>query len=55
LGRVELSDGNISDLVAFMGALSDPCLDDEACLAKWIAEDTVDNPDGNMLQAIFAN
>ena len=55
LGRVNLSDANLHDLVAFMGALSDPCLDDELCLAKWIAEDTLDNPDGNMLKANFSN
>lgn len=45
------SEAQASDLVAFLRALTDPCIRDRACLAPWIAEDG-DDPDGNQLNAV---
>lgn len=34
--NVDLTDSQITNLVAFMGALTDPCLKDAECLGQWI-------------------
>jgi cytochrome c peroxidase len=56
-GRVlrasRLSSGEVSDLVAFLQALTDPCAAELDCVAPWIAQDPLDNPDGRMLTARF--
>lgn len=41
-------------LVAFLEALTDPCLTDRACVAPWIADPLNDNPDDQILNAIDA-
>ena len=51
LADVSLADGQVDDLVEFLKTLTDPCLKDPACLAKWIpGTDDVD-PDGLRLCA----
>ena len=43
---------DVEDLVAFLEALTDPCVLDRACLAPWIADPAADDVDGNLLVAI---
>jgi len=48
---VELSDEQVSDLVSFLQALTDSCVADRQCLAKWIPDENTSNPDGERLNA----
>lgn len=41
------------DVVAFLEALTDPCVLDEACMAPWIADENSNGPDNNQLNAVF--
>lgn len=41
----------INELVGFLRALTDPCILDRECVAPWIANDTDDNPDDQVLIA----
>jgi len=45
----------VSDLVAFMEALTDPCLEDASCIGQWVPETTENTIDGNQLDAVDAN
>ncbi|MFC3153563.1 cytochrome-c peroxidase [Litoribrevibacter euphylliae] len=49
LVNAELSDQQVSDLVSFMMALSDSCLEDVSCLSQWIPESSLNVIDGNQL------
>lgn len=51
LADVELTDGQVDDIVEFLKTLTDPCLKDQACLAKWIPGPTDPDPDGLRLCA----
>lgn len=53
LYQKDISEEHLDYLVAFLDTLTDPCLDDSACLAPWIARPDRDNPDGSMLSACF--
>ncbi|UCB55680.1 MAG: hypothetical protein JSW45_03895 [Thiotrichales bacterium] len=55
LPTVSLTDAQISDLLAFLETLTDPCLKDRACLAPWIPDATVGDPDGLRLDAVDIN
>lgn len=46
---VKLSPTQVDELVAFMNTLTDPCLKDRQCLAKWIPSATDPDPDGMRL------
>lgn len=48
---VSLSDSAVDDLVEFLKTLTDPCLKDRACLAKWIPTASDPDPDGMRLCA----
>ncbi len=48
--NVTASNGQIDDLVAFLKALTDPCVKDRNCLAPWIPAN-VGGPDGLQLNA----
>ncbi len=48
---VELSDVQVTDLVAFLNTLTDPCITDPACLAPWLPGKSDPNPDGLRLEA----
>jgi cytochrome c peroxidase len=52
LPDINLSNADIADLVAFLNALTDPCVLDRDCLAPWIADPTETGPDGQQLNAI---
>ena len=46
LKDVDLTDAQVDDIVEFLKSLTDPCLKDQACLAKWIPAQTDPDPDG---------
>ncbi len=54
LPDVALSDRQVADLVAFLEALTDPCVTDRACMAPWIPDDNDPDPDGLRLRAVDA-
>jgi cytochrome c peroxidase len=47
-----LNNMEIDQVVAFMRALSDPCVDDRACLSEWIPDTNSQGVDGQQLNAI---
>lgn len=49
---VELSDQEVDDLVAFMDALTDPCVEDSECMAPWIPTADELDPDGMRVIAV---
>ncbi len=49
---VELDDGQIADLLAFLRALTDPCVKDRACLAPWIPPRDQAGPDHLRLNGV---
>lgn len=48
---VTFTDEDVSDLVEFLQALTDPCVKDRSCLAPWIPDAADVNPDGLRLNA----
>lgn len=52
LPKPTLKKEDISNLVAFLKALTDPCVKDRACLSKWIPNSEDNDPDDQMLHAI---
>lgn len=44
---VALTDGEVADLLAFLATLTDPCVQDAACLAPWMQ--ATDSPDPHAL------
>lgn len=51
LADVTLSDAQVDDVLEFLKTLTDPCLKDQACLAKWIPGPDDPDPDGLRLCA----
>lgn len=47
----EYNEGDVKALVAFLEALTDPCVLDRECLSPWIADPAVDDVDGNLQAA----
>jgi len=54
LADVTLADGQVRDLIAFLHALTDPCVKDPACLQPWLLGPEDADPDGLRLAARFA-
>jgi len=52
LPPLDLDDDEVADLLAFLEALTDPCVEDRACLAPWIPDPDAPDPDGFRLDAI---
>lgn len=50
--NVTFTDDDVTDLVEFLKALTDPCVKDRACLAPWIPNAGDTNPDGLRLNAV---
>ncbi|CAM4095032.1 cytochrome c peroxidase [Pseudoalteromonas byunsanensis] len=48
---LDLSEQDITDLVNFMKALTDPCVKDAACLQAWLPQPHEGDPDGLQLRA----
>ena len=44
---------DVSDLVEFMKALTDPCVKSRECLSPWIPAAQSNDPDGNMLHGLL--
>ena len=51
LQDVALDDRQVDDVIEFLKTLTDPCLKDRACLAKWIPNSNDPDPDGLRLCA----
>jgi cytochrome c peroxidase len=51
LQDANLNDSQVDDIVEFLKTLTDPCLKDQACLAKWIPGPGDPDPDGLRLCA----
>lgn len=49
---LDFTERDVEDLVAFLEALTDPCVLDRACLTPWIADPETDDVDGHLLIAI---
>lgn len=55
LRNLKYSNQEVSDLVSFLKALTDPCTKDTACLAPWILDSSDDpDPNGDQLEAIIS-
>ena len=50
--NISFTDDDVTDLVEFLKALTDPCVKDRDCLAPWIPDASDTNPDGLRLNAI---
>jgi len=54
--NVSLSDTQVDEVVEFLKALTDPCVKDRNCLAKWIVDPVNDvDPNGDQLEAVDNN
>ena len=51
-GQIDLEDAQVDQLVAFMQALTDPCVTDRSCLDPWIANNASSGHDGIQLNAV---
>ena len=47
---VELTDGQVADLIEFLRSLTDPCVTSEECLAPWGLDEDDPDPDGMLLR-----
>ncbi len=50
--KPKVSQTDVKNLVAFLQALTDPCVKDRACLSKWIPDANDNDPDKQMLHAL---
>jgi len=51
--NVDLTDNQVGQLVEFLKALTDPCVKDKSCLAKWVPDPETDaDPNGDQLNAV---
>ena len=51
LPDIHLTDQQVTELVAFLQALTDPCVQDRQCMSRWIPDASDENPDGLRLNA----
>jgi cytochrome c peroxidase len=51
----QYDDPQVEDVVAFLRALTDPCVLDRECLSPWIADSAADDIDGHLLVAVDGN
>nr|WP_297349225.1 cytochrome c peroxidase [uncultured Glaciecola sp.] len=49
---ISLTDTQVEELLAFLGVLTDPCVEDRECLSQWIPDASDTNPDTLRLNAI---
>ena len=54
LARIRLNDNEVDQLVSFLEALTDPCVENSDCLSDWIPT-TDEAPDNHQLNAINQN
>ena len=55
LVTTELTDSQVADLVAFMEALTDPCLEDASCLDPWIPDRSTTGASALQLNGVDRN
>jgi cytochrome c peroxidase len=55
LPQINLNNTEVTQLVDFLTSLTDPCVESRVCLSQWIATETDDNPDNNVLIATDEN
>jgi len=53
--KMSLSDNQIAQLIEFLNTLTDPCVEDRACLSKWIRDENDNDPDSMRLNAVDEN
>ncbi len=52
LPALDLTEGDVADLVAFLEALTDPCVEDRHCIGQWVPDSSVTGPDNLQLNAV---
>lgn len=52
IAKPALKNDDVTHLVNFLKALTDPCVKDRACLSKWIPSKESNDPDGQTLHAV---
>ncbi len=52
--KPNLLEQDVTNLVSFLKALTDPCVKERTCMSKWIPKADDNDPDGQMLHAIHA-
>ncbi len=55
LREIPLTDTQVGYLVEFLLALTDPCVEDRACMSPWIPDASDTNPDAMRLNAVDGN
>ncbi|MEW5250657.1 hypothetical protein [Microbulbifer discodermiae] len=55
LQNVNLDNQQFTDLMAFLETLTDPCVEDRACIGQWIPNAGDTNPDALRVNAIDYN
>ena len=55
LREVPLTDAQVGYLVEFLLTLTDPCVEDRACMSPWIPDGTDTNPDALRLNGVDGN
>nr|WP_289847292.1 FG-GAP-like repeat-containing protein [Alteromonas sp. C1M14] len=50
---VAMSASQLTDIIAFLQSLTDPCLNDKQCMSQWIPSQSAIGPDDNRLVAEF--
>ena len=53
--NINLNAQERAQIVDFLHALTDPCVENRTCLSPWIADPTMTGPDGNQLNGIDAS
>lgn len=53
--NIRLNNDEVNQIVAFLEALTDPCVEDRSCLAPWIPDTSDNGPDGQQLNAVDNN
>jgi len=53
--NANLTNQQQSDLVSFLEALTDPCVEDPACMSPWIATPGSNGPDGMQINGVDGN
>lgn len=55
LEDIDLTEGEITDLLSFLRSLTDPCVEDRVCIGQWVPDASDSNPDALRLNAINEN
>ena len=53
--NIELTNEQVTNILNFLNALTDPCVKNRSCLAAWIPDGTTSNPDDQRINAYDRN